>query len=216
MVLATQAGGGRAMMQRRYLDVSRLPAYSVDYNAPIWWGQVGVALIEGTMFCIFIATYFYVRLSMDTWPPPGDSMPRLIIPTLAWIPLLLSTGGSYWASEAAKKNDRFGMTLGLLVNFILGAVFLGMRAYSMKWFQFTWQNDAYGSVVWTILGLHTYDAIADLIFTAVLIAILLSGRIGPKQRQAVHVDSVVWYFIVLIWIPLYFVINWGQRWLGGS
>jgi cytochrome c oxidase subunit III len=27
----------------------------------------------------------------------------------------------------------------------------------------------------------------------------------------VHVDSVVWYFLVAIWIPIYVVIYWGPR-----
>jgi cytochrome c oxidase subunit I+III len=52
--------------------------------------------------------------------------------------------------------------------------------------------------------------------TTVLIVILAVGRYGPRQRIGVHVDSVVWYFLAGIWIPLYAVIYWAQRLIGGG
>jgi cytochrome c oxidase subunit III len=58
------------------------------------------------------------------------------------------------------------------------------------------------------------DALADLAFTAVLILLLVLGYTGPKQRMGVHVDSILWYFIVLIWIPIYIAIFWGPRFAG--
>ncbi len=48
----------------------------------------------------------------------------------------------------------------------------------------------------------------------VLILIVASARYGEKQRLGVHVDSVVWYFIVIIWIPLYTVVYWGPHFVG--
>ena len=71
-------------------------------------------------------------------------------------------------------------------------------------------------MVWTILGLHTLDMFADLLFTAILILAVARGHHSPRQRLGVHVDSIVWYFLVLIWIPLYVVIYWGPRLVGGS
>ena len=50
-------------------------------------------------------------------------------------------------------------------------------------------------------------------WSVVLILILADGRYGPKQRQGVHVDSVVWYVLVAVWVPIYVVIYWGPRFL---
>lgn len=202
------------MTPTRTVDVSDLPAYNISNQAPLWWGQLLLCAIEGTLFCTLIATYFYLRLGVDVWPPPGVQLPGLTLPTLALIPLLASCAGSYWASEAAKEGDRRGMILGLALNLALGIAFLILRAWEWKTFTFTWASDAHGSIVWTILFLHTYDVIADLLMTAVLIFILISGRYGEKQRIGVHVDSVIWYFLVGIWFPLYAVIYWGPRFLG--
>jgi heme/copper-type cytochrome/quinol oxidase subunit 3 len=69
--------------------------------------------------------------------------------------------------------------------------------------------------VWTMLGLHTFDYMAGLLETAVLLVIIASGRYGPRQCQGVHVDSVFWYFAVAIWLPMYAVLYWGPRVLRG-
>ena len=95
---------------------------------------------------------------------------------------------------------------------IAGAlIFVLLEGASWRSFNFTWESDVHGSIVWALLFLFMLDAAADLFFTCMLILALLRGYDGPKQRLGVHVDSVVWYFIVLIWLPIYFVIYWGPR-----
>jgi cytochrome c oxidase subunit III len=65
--------------------------------------------------------------------------------------------------------------------------------------------------MWTFLAVHSYDYAADVIFTLVLLLLVLIGRTGPKVRLGVHVDSVVWYFLVIIWVPLYVIVYWGPK-----
>jgi heme/copper-type cytochrome/quinol oxidase subunit 3 len=200
----------------RTLDVSGLPPYSISNQSPLWWGQVLMCGIEGSLLCMLAAAYFYLRLGVDVWPPPGVRLPGTVLPTVALIPLLASCVGSYLASEAAKKGSRRGMIIGLVLNLALAAVFLVLRALEWGSLNFTWASDAHGSIVWTILFLHSYDVVADLLMTAVLIIIVAIGKYGPKQRIGVHVDSVIWYFLVGIWIPLYGVLYWAPHFIGGS
>jgi heme/copper-type cytochrome/quinol oxidase subunit 3 len=202
------------MTAARSLDVADLPVYSISNRAPLWWGQFLMCVIEGSMLCMLIAIYFYLRLGVDVWPPPGAQLPFLKFPTLALVPLAISTLGSYWASEAAKKNDRRGMVMALSLNFGMGVVFLVFRFAEWRTLNFTWSTDAHGTIVWSILFLHTFDMIADLLMTLMLVIILASGIYGPKQRLGVHVDSVIWYFLAGIWLPLYAVIYWGPRIVG--
>jgi heme/copper-type cytochrome/quinol oxidase subunit 3 len=198
------------------VDVSALPPYSISNRSTLFWGQGLLCAIEGSMLCILIAVYFYLRLGVDVWPTPGAHVPGVTISTLALIPLLASCVGSYMASEAAKKNNRRGMIFGLTLNLVLGIVFFLLRLLEWKALNFTWASDAHGSIVWTILFLHSFDLIADLIMTAVLIVILVFGRGGEKQRVGVHVDSIIWYFLVGIWIPLYGTVYWAPHFLGGG
>jgi cytochrome c oxidase subunit III len=193
------------------LDVSHLRPWDVSSQSPAWWGQVCLAIIEGTMFSILLACYFYVRLRMDVWPPPGDQFPHLLLPTLGFIPLLLSVPPAYFASKAAKNNDRVGMIVNMALNLLFGVIYLVMRLIEWHSLNFNWKADIQGSYVWAFLGLHTFDYIGDLVFTFVLLVLVLIGRYGEKERLGVHVDTVVWYFLVAIWIPIYVVIYWGPR-----
>lgn len=198
------------------LDVSRLKPYEISSQSPLWWGQLCVALIECTMFSILIAAFLYTRLRIDVWPPPGDQYPHLLLPTVGLILLILSAVPAYFASKAAKENSRPRMILNLSLNLVLAAAFFVLRLIEWHSLNFNWQADAQGSYVWAFLGLHSFDVVGDAIYTLVLLFIVLSGRYGENQRLGVHVDTVVWYFLVGIWIPIYIVIYWGPRILGSA
>jgi cytochrome c oxidase subunit 3 len=51
------------------LDVSHLPGYVFGHGSLMWWGTLGIIVIEGTTFAMLIATYFYLRLRVTDWPP---------------------------------------------------------------------------------------------------------------------------------------------------
>lgn len=204
------------MNPRQALDVSHLPPYDISNKAPLWWGQFLMALIEASMFFILLAMYFYLRLSVDVWPPPGTQIPHLTWATIALIILILSGVGSYIASEGAKKDSLGRMLGGLLMNLVLACVFMGFRFAELNTLNFNWKTDAHGTMFWSIMYLHTLDAVGDMIFTALLIVVVAIGKGGPKQRLGVHVDSILWYFIILIWIPAYVILYWGPRFAGGS
>ena len=104
---------------------------------------------------------------------------------------------------------------GLALNVLLASVALIMRIISWHSLNFNWKTDINGSYVWAFLGLHTFDYIGDLVFTVVLLVCALIDYYGPKQRLGVHVDSIVWYFLVAIWIPIYIVIYWAP-WIVGT
>lgn len=203
-------------MIQKTLDVSHLEPFSISSDHPLWWGQFWMGIIEVTLFAMMLALYFYVRLSVDMWPLPGDQIPHTLLPTLALIPLALSIAASWWASEGAKKNSRAIMIAGLALNFITAGIFMAMRFVEWHSFNFEWKADVFGSVVWTLVGLHTADVIGDLGFTLVLILILLFGRYAEMERLGVHVDSVVWYLLAGAWFPMYVVIYWGPHLVGAG
>jgi cytochrome c oxidase subunit III len=91
-----------------------------------------------------------------------------------------------------------------------------MVCRGIAWYEwnFKWTSTAYGSITWGILFLHTLDVVADLVFTLVLVILLVFNHHSPRQRLGVHVDSVVWYFLVAIWIPLYVTVFWGPHIVG--
>ena len=86
------------------LDVSDLPTYAYGHRSLMWWGTVGIMLIEGTVFAIAIAAYFYIRTRVEYWPPSAAS-PNLFWSNLNTLILLLSLAPNQWAKKAAERPE---------------------------------------------------------------------------------------------------------------
>jgi cytochrome c oxidase subunit III len=194
------------MNSDRVLDVKKLPPIGYYNNAPLWWGQVGMVAIEGTIFALLIATYFYLRMNVPVWPPPGSELNRPVLPTIGLVILLLSVYPTYVASEAVVKGEWLTAKIGMVLNILCALLFLILRIVEWRSLNFRWDTNAYGSIVWTILGLHSSHVFASMVESSFLTFFLFKGRMGEKQRLGIRVDSVYWYFVVGAWIPLYLVL----------
>jgi heme/copper-type cytochrome/quinol oxidase subunit 3 len=74
-----------------------------------------------------------------------------------------------------------------------------------------WDHDAYGSIVWLLLGLHTTHIVTDFLDSLVLTALMFTGPIEERRFIDVEENAVYWYFVVLAWLPIYGVIYWAPR-----
>ena len=94
----------------------------------------------------------------------------------------------------------------------MGVVLLmGVAALVLRGFEFTtlnirWDSNAYGSILWVLLGLHTTHLGTDVGDTAVLLAALLRGHVTPRRFTDVTENCDYWYFVVLAWLPVYAVL----------
>ena len=55
--------------ERPVLDVSGLPSVAFGKSNTTWFANVLYMTIEGTMFALLFASYFYLRTRTDSWPP---------------------------------------------------------------------------------------------------------------------------------------------------
>jgi heme/copper-type cytochrome/quinol oxidase subunit 3 len=99
----------------------------------------------------------------------------------------------------------------LVVCLLLALVFLVVRAFEFAALNVSWYTNAYGSVVWLLLGLHTTHLITDTVDTAVLAVLLFTGPMEGKRFVDVSENAVYWYFVVLSWLPIYAVIYGAPR-----
>lgn len=190
-------------MSPKVLDVSELPAVAFSHRTTLFWGAIGVSLIEVTMFLLLAATYFYARLGVDVWPPPGAQLPHRLLPTIELVLLLLSVPPAYWSSQAAKHNELRKTRRYLWLNGLLGLAAMAVRAVIWSTLNYNWKADIQGSVVWAILVLHTFDVLAGLAITFVLLLIAYTTKYSDSHRKAIDFDSVTWYFLVAVWVVLY-------------
>jgi len=194
-------------------DVSGLPDSAMGARNVVWWGNIGFMLIEGTAFVLAIACYLYFQSRSPTWPPPGDALPDLGWATAFTVALLASEIPNLGVSRRAVAKDARGVRLGTLLMTLIGLALVALRAFELGHLNVRWDHDAYGSVVWMLMVLHTSHLITDLGDTAVQSAWLFTHRIESDQFSDVQDNSEYWSFVVLAWLPIYVLIYWVPRWL---
>jgi cytochrome c oxidase subunit III len=74
-----------------------------------------------------------------------------------------------------------------------------------------WDDTAYGSVVWLLMGLHTTHLVTDFYDSAVLVALVFFETMDGRRFVDVSESAVYWYFVVLAWLPIYAVVYWAAR-----
>jgi len=198
--------------RRRVLDVAALPDSAFGHQGLIWWGTVGFMVIEGSMFVIAIIVYFYLRLRVEQWPPSLPD-PDPTWGTVNLILVFVSIVPAAMAKAAAEKFDlsRARPWLALLV--AMGVVSLVIRALEYPALNCRWDDNAYGSIVWVLLSLHTIHVATDVVDSGVLLAMASTKPMTRKRYVDLSENSLYWYFIVAWWLPIYLVIYFAPRWL---
>jgi heme/copper-type cytochrome/quinol oxidase subunit 3 len=115
------------------------------------------------------------------------------------------------AKRAADREDRGRACLWIWVCLAFALVFLVLRSFEFATLNVKWYANAYGSVVWLLLGLHTTHLITDTVDTAVLGVLLITGPFEGKRFVDVSENALYWYFVVLSWLPIYAVIYLAPR-----
>jgi cytochrome c oxidase subunit I+III len=202
----------RALAGQQALDVSELPDSAFGHQGLVWWGTVGFMVIEGSMFIMVLITYFYLRLRVNEWPP-GRPDPALFYGTLNLAVMLASALPNHRAKLAAEKLALARVQFWLVICVLFGVALLLVRAFEFTALNTRWDDNAYGSMVWCLMVLHTIHLATDVVDTGVLAALMFVGPISKKRFVDVSENGLYWYFIALWWIPIYLTIYWAPRWL---
>lgn len=189
-------------------DLTRRP--KGDAN-PLWWAVVGLVAIEVTVVGMFLASWFYLRMGEPQWPPAGFEAPPLLWPTLNLVILLGSVVSMAWAGRAALRGEQRKLVMGVWISCAGAVLVLLFRLLQFKALPFRWDEHAFGSLVWVLTGFHFAHVTATVLGTATIGVAAALGYFNRDRYIAVQVDALYWYFVALVWIPLYGVIYWGPR-----
>jgi heme/copper-type cytochrome/quinol oxidase subunit 3 len=201
---------GRLLEDGRVLDISTLPTFAFGHRSPMWWGTMGLMLIEGTVFALTIMAYFYLRSHASVWPM-SRFPPELIWGTVNTAIMLASMVPNYFAKRAAERLDLHAVRLWMVVCMLVSIAFLGVRVLEFGALNTRWDSDAYGSVVWMLMALHTTHLVTDAFDSGVLTVLTFTGLMEGKRYVDVSENAAYWYFVVLSWLPIYAVVYWGAR-----
>jgi heme/copper-type cytochrome/quinol oxidase subunit 3 len=201
------------MLEPRFTDdVADLPTWKFGPSSLTWWGIIGYMVIEGAAFGLAFAAYFFLMGHEQGWPPEGRRAPDVLAGTLFTIVILLS---EYWNTRIKKAADAGDVPairrlMPLMV--AVGVVLLIIRGFEFNSLNCRWTDNAYASIIWALLVLHTAHILTDWLDTVVLAALMFTP-VAYEGRRLVDVDenSLYWRYVWLLWIPIYLMIYWVPR-----
>ena len=161
----------------------------VERRPPAWWGMLGLIATESALFATLVATYFYLRAQSDTgWPPVGIDKPSVIVPLVATVVLVPS---SVALALAIRRPDEARLWIGVAIG--LGLAFLALEAWVIDSAldDVHPQTDAYGSIFYTLAGLHWVHVAAGVVIAAWALS---RTWIGPTPVVAIAVAALYWHF----------------------
>lgn len=193
------------MSERPTLDVSRLPTVAFGARTTLWLGFVGVIVVEGMMIGLVIFAYFYLAAVSTTWPS-GAAAPPLPVGVASTVVFLASIVPAVRLKRAAASADlgRVRALLVLLSAFAMATMVLIGWAFASL--EPRWDANAYGSLLWMLLGMHAVALIAAALVIWVLAVYMYRGVVEGRRYMNAYEAADYWLLAVFLWLPTWFVI----------
>lgn len=198
------------------VDVSEWTRFHADRKHPLWWGIWGLIAIELTVMVTFLASFFYLWIvnvaSGEGWPPPGTELPPVLYPTLSTVLLIVCAASMYYGGNVMAKGQNIRFAWSVVVCSIAGGLVTLLRWLQFDKLPFAWDTNVYASFVWTLTGFHLMHVISAVLGTIVIGWLAAKGYYTEQRRLGIQVDTLYWYFVSFIWIPIYIVLYWTPHW----
>jgi cytochrome c oxidase subunit I+III len=198
------------MNVREALDVSHLPTEEFGHKDTLYWGIMGLFLIEGMALGLLVASYFYLRMRYTEWPPKDAGLPDF---TWAIPNLILMIAVCYpmrrIEKEAPEQSPKWFARM-LAICFVLIAVCFVLRLLEFGSLGTTYYESSYGSITWAMLFMHAIHLFTSLGEAAMLSVYCATHSLDRKHRADLQMNSVYWYFVAALGIVTFAVV-----WLAG-
>jgi heme/copper-type cytochrome/quinol oxidase subunit 3 len=181
-----------------------LPATATGPVSFAWWGMVWLILTEAALFSTLILSYWYLRFrSGPTWPPDGIEKPSLTLPLIMSAILWSSSLPVHLADRGIRRGSQRTLRWGLAAGWVLGATFITLQL-ALEWpeklREFTPTKDAYGSLFFTLTGLHGLHVIVGLIISLWVQVRAWRGAFDSVRHVSVQNFTMYWHFVDTVWL----------------
>ena len=160
------------------------------WEPPVSNAQLAILILiafEAMIFLGLITTYFILRSGHLAWPPPD--MPRLPLAVSAVNTAMLTFSAlTMWrALSAVRAADLGGLRSNLVATTVLGSGFLAVQG--SEWVRLihqglTLSSGAYGSIFYTLVGLHAAHVVAAVDLTLFVVVAVLICWFNAALRSA--------------------------------
>jgi heme/copper-type cytochrome/quinol oxidase subunit 3 len=161
-----------------------------------WWGMALLIATEATLFGTLIATYFYLRFQVVTWPPPGIEPPKVALPLSLTAALVLTSVPIFLAVRAVKDGRGPGAARLIAFAATVQAGYLAAQIvlYLDDLSKFSPKDSAYGSIYFTLLMAHHIHVFVGILLSLWIVSKLVRG-LTTYRLTAVRAIAIYWYFV---------------------
>lgn len=162
--------------------------------------------------CILFACLFatYAVLYTNTYGGPGGvdlfSLSFVLTETI----ILLTSSFTYGlVILAMHKQSKSQALLWLLITFLLGATFVGMELWEFSELVHnghSWQNSAFLSAFFTLVGTHGLHVSIGLLWMFFLIIQVIRTGFSPLNMRKLVTLSLFWHFLDIVWIFVFSIV----------
>ena len=162
------------------------------------------AFFDASLFFNEAKEYSRVAFTGGIWPPKGtDVVDPWNLPLLNTLLLLTSGTTVTWAHHALLHNDRKGLTQGLILTIVLGAIFTCVQAYEYAHAPFAFKGSIYGATFFMATGFHGFHVLIGTIFLIVCLIRANAGQFTAKQHLGFEFAAWYWHFVDVVWLFLF-------------
>lgn len=173
--------------------------------------MVAFCSTEGMLFAAFLASFLFLHGTSTAFGAEGGHFPDLRLPLVMTVVLLGSSGTLEWGMRGMRAGDRGRLRLGLLLTFVLGAIFLSLQAIEYAHREIGSTVSAYHSVSITTTTFHGAHVILGLLMNLWMQARLWTRVADRKQRETVENVALYWHFVDGVWVAVVTVIYLSPR-----
>jgi cytochrome c oxidase subunit 3 len=202
------------MKTRVVTDLSSLEQSGFGHRVVTWWGTIAFMALEGMGFVLSYGVFLYIAWLNPQWPVGFPQQP-LLWSTAMTIVLLVSLVPNWIVMGRTKKHDNKALRWLLVLMSLIGLATLGIRYLEFSALTIRWDTNVYGSVLWTLLGLHTLHLATEAVDNIVMTAMYFTGHVPEKRFTDADENAMYWVFVVIGWLPLYAMLYWAPRFGAG-
>lgn len=185
------------------------PTFSIPAKKMAMWLFI---IADTATFAGCLVAYGFLRNATANWPRPFESITNLAIMTFI---LVSSSLTMLLGIDAAKTGDKSKALRWTLITAALGTLFaiLHIREWmeligkGMTLFQNPWGSPLFGSLFYSITGLHLLHVTGGVI---ALIVVGLRYVGGRYKADDLEITGLYWHFVDLVWmfvVPLVYLLN---------
>jgi len=202
-------------------DIIRESTYQGNHTLIVQRGlKIGFILFicsEVVFFGGFFWAFFHSSLSPSillgaVWPPVNIvGLNPFGVPMLNTAILLLSGFSITWVHFALISGNAVEANYGFIFTLFLAVLFTALQVGEYLTAPFNISDSVYGSVFYSLTGLHGLHVIIGSIFIAVCYFRFLNNEFTVKHHLGFEFASWYWHFVDVVWLFSYvFVYLWGN------